>query len=334
MDRYEIKVHDKAWEYKTTINPNLVMSDINFTENINGGQWQLKLSLALWFWDNTFQGWEIVKVILYNERYKEWKPLYCGFVSQISRVYDINKWYIQITCLWIASLLNSILFPWNYTGTVEEILTEIISTFNDNYSWNLISIWQIDEYSENISLNFDQDITCTKAINEIRKITNFCRFIDPEWKFYFRERFTQTNHIVANQQVVENMNLNYNIESVVNKLYVQRKDWTVKLYQDTASQNAYWIKETFSRQDSIVDELTQDEFWSNYLVQNSNPKNASTIVINKQYDIESVNPWDTITVVNSEYSIKNLLIEKISYTPTKITLTLEENESLWGIISD
>lgn len=107
----------------------------------------------------------------------------------------------------------------------------------------------------------------------------------------------------------------------------------MKLYQDFTSQSAYWIKETYNKQQSIVDEQTQDEFWNNYLEQYWNPKNASTIVINDEYDIESVIPWDTVTVVNSEYTIKDLLIEKISYTPLKITLTLEENETLRDAIS-
>lgn len=133
--------------------------------------------------------------------------------------------------------------------------------------------------------------------------------------------------------MVESMNLNYSMESIINKIYVERKDWTVKLYQDFTSQSAYWIKETYNKQQSIVDEQTQNEFWNNYLEQYSNPKNASTIVINDEYDIESVIPWDTVTVVNSEYTIKDLLIEKISYTPLKITLTLEENETLRDAIS-
>ena len=133
--------------------------------------------------------------------------------------------------------------------------------------------------------------------------------------------------------MVESMNLNYSMESIINKIYVERKDWTVKLYQDFTSQSAYWIKETYNKQQSIVDGQTQDEFWNNYLEQYSNPKNASTIVINDEYDIESVVPWDTVTVVNSEYTIKDLLIEKISYTPLKITLTLEENETLRDAIS-
>lgn len=333
MNRYDIKVYSKEWIYQTTINPNVIMSDISFTENVNGWQWQLQLNLALGFGDNTFHGGEIIKINLYNEKYKQWKQIYMWFVSQISRIYDINKWYIQITCLWIASLLNSILFTWSYSWTIETILTAIITKFNNNYTWNLITVWQIDSYSENISVDFDNTVTCTKAINEINKITNYYWFVDSDWKFNFRKKFTQTNHIVANKQVVESMNLNYSMESIINKIYVERKDWTAKLYQDFTSQSAYWIKETYNKQQSIVDEQTQDEFWNNYLEQYSNPKNASTIVINDEYDIESVVPWDTVTVVNSEYTIKDLLIEKISYTPLKITLTLEENETLRDAIS-
>jgi hypothetical protein len=58
------------------------------------------------------------------------------------------------------------------------------------------------------------------------------------------------------------------------------------------------------------------------------------VVVNSEYDIEKIEPWDTITIVNSEYEIKDLTIEKINYSPSKVTLTLEENESLWSVISE
>ena len=118
-----------------------------------------------------------------------------------------------------------------------------------------------------------------------------------------------------------------------NKLSVERKDWTVKTYEDTDSQDLYWLKEKFEKQTSLESESTQDDYWNSYIEQYSNPKNASKMVVNSEYDIESILPWDSITVVNITYPINNLIIEKINYTPDRITLTLEENESIRWIIS-
>lgn len=333
MIRYEIKVFSKDWTYQTTINPNDVMNDISFTENTNGGQWQMNLLLALDFGDTTFHWWEIIKVILYSERYKQGKQIYYWYVSQISRIYDINKWYIKLICLWIGSLLTKIMYTWNYEWTAEDLLTAIITKFNSEYSWNLITIWTIDPYEWNIKLSFDNDTTCQKAIDKIREICDFFWFVDSEWVFVFKQKFNWTNHIVANQQAVENIELNYNIESMTNKLFLERKDWTIKNYEDSTSQNLYGIKEKFLLQSSLDTESTQDDFGNSYINQYSMPKNASTIVVNSEYDIESVLPWDTITVVNTTYPIKNLSIEKIKYTPNRITLTLEELESIRWVIS-
>lgn len=333
MKRYYIKVFDKSWIYKTTINPNAVMNDVSFSENVNWWQWELMLNLALDFWDKTFNWWELIKVILYSDKYKQWKQIYFWYVSQISRIYDINKWYIQIRCLWIASLLTQILYSWTPSWTSTTILNWIISHFNDNYSW-LIMNWQIDSYSENLSFDFEEWTTCSEAINTVADSCNYYRFVDSEWKFNFRKKFSQSNHIIANNQALESMELNYNIESLVNKLYVSRNDWTVQTYEDTDSQDTYWIKEKFLYETSLEDQTTQDEFWNNYLEQYSNPKNASTIIVNSEYDIESVIPWDTITVVNTSYKVKDLLIEKINYTPSRITMTLEENETLRNVISE
>ena len=333
MIRYEIKVFDKSWTYKTTINPNVVMNDISFSATTNWWQWQMNLDLALDFWDTTFHWWEIIKVILYSERYKQGRQIYYWYVSQITRVYDINKWYIRLVCLWIASLLTKIMYVWNYSWTAEELLTAIIWKFNTEYDWTLITLWTIDEYEWTISLSLAQDITCSKAIDKIAEICNYYWFVDSEWTFTFKQKFTQTNHILANQIAVENIELNYNIESMCNKLYLERKDWTIETYEDTDSQNLYWLKEKFQRQPSLDDSSTQNDYWSSYIEQYANPKNASKIIVNSEYDIESIIPWDLITVVNITYPIQNLIIEKINYTPSKITLTLEENESLRWIIS-
>ena len=333
MIRYDIKTYNNDGTFKMTINPNCVMNDISFTENVNGGQGQMKLNLAVSFADNSFQWWDLIKVVLFNERYKQGKQIYFGYISQITRKYEANKWYIQLTCLWIASLLNQIIFSGSYAWTITSILNQIISQFNSNYS-GLITVGQIDDYSESVSVDFDNSITCQKAINILAETANYYRFIDSEWKFFFREKMTQTNHIVSNQYSVETMSLNYSFESIVNKLYLER-DWgTVATYQDATSQSNYWIKEKYVIESSIANQTTQDEYWNNYIEQNKNPKNASTIVVNTEYDIESIVPWDTISVVNTEYSVKNLLIEKIQYTPIRITLTLEENETLRDVINN
>lgn len=333
MIRYDIKTYNKDGTFKTTINPNCVMNDISFSENVNGGQGQLTLNLALSFGDNSFQWWDLIKVVLFNERYKQGKQIYFGYISQITRKYDANKGYIVLTCLWIASLLNKIVFSGSYAWTITNILTQIINQFNSNYS-GLISIEKIDDYPESVSVDFDKSTTCQKAINMLAETANYYRFIDSEWKFFFREKLTQTNHIVSNQHSVETMSLNYSFENIVNKLYLER-DWgTVATYQDATSQNNYWIKEKYIIESSIANQTTQDEFGNNYIAQYKDPKNASTIVINTEYDIESIVPWDTISVVNTEYNVKNLLIEKIQYTPIRITLTLEENETLRDVINN
>lgn len=333
MIRYDIKVYNKDGTFKSTINPNVVMNDISFTENVNWWQWQLTLNLALPFEDNSFQGWDLIKVVLYNERYVQGKQIYFWYISQITRKYDTNKGYIQLICLWIASLLNKILFSGSYAWTITSVLNSIISKFAIDYP-SLITIEQIDDYPESVSVDFDTSINCQRAINKLQEISNYYRFIDSEWKFYFRKKLTQQNHIVSNQYSVETMSLNYSFEWIVNKYHLEREWGSVSVYEDATSQSNYWVKEKYDIQASIANQMTQDEYWNNYIKQNKDPKNASQIVVNSKYDIESIVPWDTISVVNTEYSVKNLLIEKIQYTPSRITLTLEENETLWDVINN
>ena len=101
---------------------------------------------------------------------------------------------------------------------------------------------------------------------------------------------------------------------------------------NNVSSTLYWIKEKYENEPSIANESTQDEYGNNYILENSNPKNASSIVVNSSYNIESIVPWDIISVVNIDFDITDLLIEKIKYGNDKVVLTLDENESLWGVI--
>lgn len=334
MNRYDIKVYTKEWTYIRTINPNVIMNDISFSSTTNWWLGELDLMLWIYFRDTTYICWELVKVFLFNERYKQGKQIYMWYISRISRIMDTNKWYVKLTVLGIASLLNNVLYSGNFSGTVSSILTNIISSFNGKYPWSLITIWWIDTYPGTLNIEFKEWTTCKSAINMINEICNYYWFVDSEWKFWFKDKNNTTTHILTNEVNVESLTVTTSIESVVNSIYVQIKNWSIKQYQSATSQNTYWIKERFDNQTSIADVTTQDDYWNNYIANYEEAKDDSSIVVNDLYDIESIKPWDKIDVVNLWFELRGLIIEKVKYTPARVTLSLEDNETIWGVIND
>ena len=331
-NRYEIKIFSNDGEYKTTINPNAVMNDVQITSNVNGGLWQLSLNVAFNFWDQTFKGGDFVQVILYNERNKNWKQIYFGFISKIERKLEANRQYLTLVVLWVASLLKSVIFSWETTWTAGSIIRTAVDCFNAEY-WNILKIWRIDPW-ENISLEINDWTSCRAVIDAVNKVQNYFRFVDGEWMFRFRQKKTQKKHILVNWKSVESLTTSTSIEWICNKLFLEREDKTVEVYEDAESQMKYSIKEKFISNSQIKDTTTQDEYWNNYILENKDPKDETSIVVNSLYEIETIEPWDLVSVVNIEYWIRDLIVEKVKLSPSKATLTIEENETLRDVISN
>lgn len=330
-NRYEIKIFSNDGEYKTTINPNAVMNDVQITSNVNGGLWQLSLNVAFNFWDQTFKGGDFVQVILYNERNKNWKQIYFGFISKIERKLEANRQYLTLVVLWVASLLKSVIFSWNTTGTAGSIIRTAVDCFNVEY-WNILKIWRIDPW-ENISLEINDWTSCRAVIDQVAKF----RIISICWRWVniqIQKKKTQKSHILVNWRSVESLTTSTSIEWICNKLFLERNGGTVQTYQNAESQMKYWIKEKFVSNTQLSNLATQNEYWNNYILENKDPKDETSIVVNSLYEIETIEPWDLVSVVNIEYWIRDLIVEKVKLSPSKATLTIEENETLRDVISN
>ena len=144
----------------------------------------------------------------------------------------------------------------------------------------------------------------------------------------FKDKNNTTTHILTNKVNVENLTVTTSIESVVNSIYVQIKDETIKQYQSSTSQNTYWIKERFDNQTSIADVTTQDDYWNNYIANYEEAKDDSSIVVNDLYDIESIKPWDKIDVVNLWFELSLNEMPSFSYIEPKLLLNVVPSSAI------
>lgn len=132
---YQYKIYDKSNAYKTTLDPKKVMSDIGFSQNINGTQGEINIEMNLPFDNNYFLQGDLVKIWEYSDLNKSGRQIYYGWVSKIDRVQDQSSQKIVLVCLGIGTLLKKIIFD-NGTKTFDlnqdpaETLKDIIDYVN------------------------------------------------------------------------------------------------------------------------------------------------------------------------------------------------------------
>lgn len=73
---------------------------------------------------------------------------------------------------------------------------------------------------------------------------------------------------------------------------------------------------------------TANNFGASYISKKKDAKRKIRIVVNTEYNIETIRPGDLVTVRNFQYEISSLQIQKIEYNSDRITLELEQITSL------
>lgn len=330
MKHYQIKTYQRDWTYIETINPNNVLNEISFSSNINWWVWQLTIQTDYPVNTSTYTWWELVKVRMYDEKHLEWKQIYFWFISQIVRTQETSRSYLNLICLWCASLMKKIIYTnWDYTKTPSAMITDALNYVRTYYS--CLTAWTIDS-TDTTTQNFSRDYDdCFDVINTTAETVWKKRFVDWEWKLQFFA--TWTNHILHLWYDVEKIVMTDSIEPVVNYLYLERSDWTVKTYTDATSITNYWRSEKYKSNTELNSSATQDEYWNSYIAENKDATTNITITLNTNYSFEDIKPWDTVSIVNTDLTITDLPINKIQYSPDKCVLTIEKIDTLRNVIS-
>ena len=331
LKRFQIKNYSKSNVLKQTISPALIMNDLSFTQTINWWQGELSIKLKLLFSDSTFIEWDLIKVSEFDDNNKLGRQIYYWFVSKVQRIQDTSQQYIELTCLGSFALLNNIIFnnsgflP-SYTADPATIIKAIIDYFNTKYTWSLLSYsgGNIDNYGSSVKISFDYT-NCFDAISNVQKLTpTYYFFIDANWQVRYKLKPTSSSYTLTNQKDVESITVEEDFENVVNKYYLEWSWLAMNTYQDATSQTTYGVKEKYEKKTDISDAGTQNTAWNLFITQNKDPKKMVSISVNNKYDIETLQPWKSIKVVNFDYSINNLQILQTTYDIDKVSLTLEK----------
>lgn len=345
----QIKIYDKLWNFKDNIELKNLIWEITFSEDMNWWQWSLSLNLALWYYSDIILQSDILQVREFSDVYPNWNAIYTWIVEDVKIVEDTNWKQITIKVLGLYSLLNDFLYKdsGNLTFTkneaLEVTLKDIIDDFNAEYgvlntiNWpsNINSdkiirytVDSIDISWITINQEFDKN-NLLKSIGLLQKNIEYYFYIDETWLFHFKANRTEANKKLTFEKNIISINQTDTKNTLVNRLHLERDWWIIKIYNDIASQTLYWIKEKYESKTDLLDEASQDIYWTTYINDNKDVKQKSVIITNINTEIH---PWDNIKTLNTENQIESLQVVKINITSSKRTVYLDEYVWLWRLI--
>ena len=330
--RFLVKAYDISWTFKQVIWQDKIQNEIRFSSNITWGQGQSVLSLALDFEDTSIDTTDLIKVFEIDDDNPNGRLIYTWIVQNIERFIDANVVWIRLPLLGLSSIFTYLFFrdagnlSFNKDQDPAQTVKDIVDLLNVDYNFFSYDWSSIENYGTTVSLDFEND-NCLDSIKKCIESTSFYFYVDQNWKVFFRPKPSTPTHTLTVQKDVEKLVVEENSENLVNNVVVEYATAT-KEYPDATSQTNYWLREAFEgRASDLADVWAADEFWANYLAENKDPKSKTTVTVNSNYDLETINPWDTIKIVNFDYSINNLQIIKLTYSPDKIILNLEDLDS-------
>lgn len=314
---------------KETLDTNLLLSEISFTENLNGWQGELVLEINKPITDSTYSFGDIVQINKFWERLSQDSSptIYTGYVSRIGRIQsNQNKQIVELTLLGMGSLLSGESLSFTFNGVINtgDAIKEIIDGFVwDNPNTLLYTETSIADGSALAIWSVEGSrLECVKRICEM---SNMKFFIDADRIVNVFPKPWSPTHYLTNNKNIENIEIYEDTEWIVNKVNAYNTmviPYLESHYEDSWSIATYWKKEITLNvnvwwQDAI------DVYAQNYVNERKDSKKESKVIVNRNYPIETLKPWDTIKIRNFAYTFDNIQIIKVSYSPTKCTLYLD-----------
>lgn len=331
---YQIKVYWLDGTFKSTISPKKVMKNLTFSENINGWQWQMTVSLAIPFADATFGLTDVVQVTCFDASNMNWRLIYTWYITKFQRNYSNAGESVDLVCIGLYAMLNAIFY--NSGGYVftknqapDQTIKDIVDFFNSQYTANRFSYsaWHVSPYGSNLNISFDYT-KCNEAIANIQKATNdFFFYIDENGDVTYKTNtFSTLDHKFTIWKDVEAIDVDESVENVSNKIMLKRGgSWTERWpYQDAWSIATYWKREKVVTASDIQDGVSADIYWNTYISKNKDSKKEIVLTINSNYDLESIRPGQFVSVYNTDFQMKQLQIQKIDYRSESVRVYLDQ----------
>lgn len=331
---YLVKVYDKDNNFKKTLlNSELVDGWVVFLRSIGLWYWPVSITYNIKHKDLDIDVFDVVYV------YYGYDLIYRWFVESYRKIFKEWWEYVNINLQGMQAILKYIVYESSsqikFTKNTDPatIIDEILTNVNTKRGWTVFNTW-VTSYWSNVNIEFDKD-SCLSAIRKV--MDNLEHFIDylPNGDVVFSaidnatidHKLTFGKHISEFVREIDSINMINDIA-----VYFWSGAW-VETYDDTTSQNKYWVLESVIDVPSIKNATTALLRAESEILDKKNPKQKTQLTVNSSYNIESLNIWDTISINNKEdeTSLLQLTWGELSdlWRTWASTETWETNEYVW-----
>lgn len=174
---YNIKVYNLVGTYQKTINERQIMGDVRFTSQLDGGQGELVIQIADEV-DSTIVAYNNIIKVYESDTVNNGIQIYTGVVTNITRISEGGKDYIEVRAIGLATMLTWITY---YSGSyvfsknleVSAIIKDIVDYFTTIYP-SLITYTGTSVESTGITANFSFDYT--KSLDAIKRVAGVATY--------------------------------------------------------------------------------------------------------------------------------------------------------------
>lgn len=353
---YQVKVYSNDnVTFLGSINLSKEKAPPVFRSKIGGGQGECVIDLNLPFDDfgegTTIKFMNFVELWVTDSANPLGRRIYKGYISRYEPYIDPNGEGVKVTCLGIASLLTRSYYGstpvYSVTQTAtdpETIAKAIIDNFNSAYSGSLISYaGTTTAVGSNVSKVFNQR-KWSDALNDTVDLatTGYWWHIDQNGYFYFQPKPSTVTHTFTIGRDVDSLHAPKDAESIVNDVAATWQSGSVTA-TDPTSQATYGTgSPATGRMTKLVSDTTitsvggANNLAAKEVADNKDAIVSCRIVVNTNYDLESIRPGQTCRIVNFKlastfFGTNALQIVTMSYNGDTVELELGETHANFGI---
>ena len=312
---YNIKVYNRLWTFIQTLNEKEISCEYSFSASVNWGYTALKFE---YYWEFELDHKQRIKI------YKEWKSIYQGFITGLTKKAD-KSWKRQIVnCSWTIGLLSFIPHSsWTINDNPSNILRNI---FNSSWYWYDVS-W-IQNYPETISISSNSSNQLLFLQDVLKQTGSYCLFIDAENKVWFTPY--ETTHILTFNDDCYNVELAEDSSSFYNRITLTYTWWSTTL-EDTTSIERYWVN-ALNVEETDIKDLNTARLRLNTLLKEQGIQRNYKLSVNWNCDYYSIKPWQLVSLRNTDWIIENKQIKQVQYSKNTAVISLDSYKPIENFI--
>lgn len=352
--RYLAKIYERDGSTLALNIPKAKMRDNpTFTDRINGGMGEVQIDYIVPF-DDFEEGTKIdhqfiLDLLVFDDANPLGRRLYRGAIQEYEPYIRGKTQGVLIKALGLGSNLSyddymassRTVYTVAHSGVDPEVIFQAIID-----EWRAFVNNALINYSgsstDTVGTNVDKTFTDKTWFDACAETKDLCPdgwwwHVDADGIASLLPKPSTPTHSFIIGKHIEDGRFPKSVKSVKNRVRVTRTGGTVTEYSDATSITKYESRLEIMGDSSLGDEATADQAGQKKVDDNKDPKNKNTLVINSEYDIESIKVGQTCAILNSNEAatfVTNAQIVGLTYEGDRVRLELEESVADLGLALD